>query len=362
VKGVILAGGKGTRLHELTRETPKPLLEVEGKPVLEYQIENFSRYGIRQFILVIGHLGHQIKEYFGDGSKWGVSIEYFEERFPLGTAGSFYYLKEFLPEEFFVSYGDLIFDLDFDRFISFHKTHRGMCTLMVHPNDHPLDCDVMVVDRDHVIRKILRKNEDRAGDYPNCVNAAVFLLNRRLLGCLLPNKKQDLERDVIEPAISQGEIIAYKSSEYLKDMGTPERFQLVRNHVSKGIPSKRNLQNKQKAIFVELDMLDFEGSYETFKGINGSEFLLIAMVRQAGREHMIETDLGNRGAYVDGIYSDVHLLDRLVEMAAQDFNVDLARSYFIGRKESLARTDLKKPESNENFLNMIERILTGEMK
>ena len=78
----------------------------------------------RQFILVIGHLGHKIKEYFGDGSKWGVSIDYFEEQFPLGTGGAFYYLKEVLPDEFFVSYGDLVFDINFDRFIHFHQEHR----------------------------------------------------------------------------------------------------------------------------------------------------------------------------------------------------------------------------------------------
>lgn len=92
---VIQAGGKGTRLIKLTGDNiPKPLLKVNGKPMIEWQIENIRKYGVRNFVIIIGHLGEKIKEYFQDGSKLGVRIEYVEEKEPLGSAGALYYLKE----------------------------------------------------------------------------------------------------------------------------------------------------------------------------------------------------------------------------------------------------------------------------
>ena len=91
---VIQAGGKGTRLKELTRDKlPKPLLKINGKPMIEWQIENASKCGIREFLIIVGHLGEQIKDYFQDGAKWGIHISYIEEQMPLGSAGALYYLR-----------------------------------------------------------------------------------------------------------------------------------------------------------------------------------------------------------------------------------------------------------------------------
>ena len=131
MQAVIMAGGKGTRLAELTRdEIPKPMVELAGKPLLLWQIERLKENGIQDIFLVIGHLGSVIRDYFGDGSRFGVKIRYFEEKEPLGTAGSFYYLKDLIrDEEFLMMSGDLMFDVDFDRMVQFHreKKARRLC-------------------------------------------------------------------------------------------------------------------------------------------------------------------------------------------------------------------------------------------
>ena len=115
MQAVIMAGGKGTRLATLTKdEIPKPMVPVAGKPLLLWQVERLKENGITDIIMVIGHLGDKIREYFGDGEKFGVAIRYFEETEPLGTAGSFYYLKDMIHGDRFVMMsGDLFFDIDF---------------------------------------------------------------------------------------------------------------------------------------------------------------------------------------------------------------------------------------------------------
>ena len=152
MQAVIMAGGKGTRLAALTKdEIPKPMVPVAGKPLLLWQVECLKENGITDLIMVIGHLGEKIQEYFGDGSKFGVQIEYFVEEVPLGTAGSFYYLKKMLKEDtFLMMSGDLLFDIDFDRMVRFHKEKGSAATLFVHPNGHPHDSDLLVLDSEQV--------------------------------------------------------------------------------------------------------------------------------------------------------------------------------------------------------------------
>src|SRR5574344_2500885 len=106
MKIVIIAGGKGTRIASVNADIPKAMIPVDGKPILEYQVELAKRYGYTDFLFIIGYLGNQISDYFGDGLKWGVNIEYYQEQIPLGTAGALGSLKNKLTEDFFVFYGD----------------------------------------------------------------------------------------------------------------------------------------------------------------------------------------------------------------------------------------------------------------
>ncbi|MCX8130248.1 MAG: HAD-IIIA family hydrolase [Clostridia bacterium] len=378
MKAVILAGGKGTRLGSLTEEIPKPLINICGKPVLEYQVENYKRAGITEIILVIGHLGHKIKEYFGDGKGFGVNITYYEEQQPLGTAGALYYLKDVLTDDFVLSYGDVIFDIDFERFISFHRKMGCLASLAVHPNDHPYDSDVIKMTAAGMVEGIIGKSEKRDFYYNNCINAGVFVFSRGILDYVQENMAQDLEKNIIARAI-EGRICGYKTSEYIKDMGTPERYKLVQEHVKKGVAAKRNLAGKQKAVFLDRDgtinkyvgllsepeqLKIYDDVYPALNMLNSSEYLSIVVTNQPvvarnmctveGLENIhkkLETNLGEHRVYVDDILYCPHHPDKgypgenkdykivctcrkpaigMIEKAALRYNIDLSESYLIG--------------------------------
>ena len=131
MQAVIMAGGQGTRLRELTKDLiPKPMIEIAGKPLLQWQIKNLKANGFDDIIVIVGHLGDLILDKFGD------TVKYFEEDEPLGTAGALPMMEDLLDKEFALIYGDLFFDIDFQRMIDFHHKHYGEGTLFVHPNSH----------------------------------------------------------------------------------------------------------------------------------------------------------------------------------------------------------------------------------
>ena len=226
MQAVIMAGGKGTRLAALTKdEIPKPMVPVAGKPLLLWQVERLKENGITDIIMVIGHLGDKIKEYFGDGEKFGVSIRYFEETEPLGTAGSFYYLKDMIHGDRFVMMsGDLFFDIDFQRMIHFHEEKGAVATLFVHPNGHPFDSDLLVLNHDDKITAFDSKHNVRDYWYENCVNAGIFVFEKKICDYVPEPVKRNLENDVIKGMLERGEpIYGYCSPEYVKDVGTVDR-------------------------------------------------------------------------------------------------------------------------------------------
>ena len=177
---VITAGGRGTRIASVDGSVPKPMLPVAGKPVLKRQVEGLRRQGIDRIIFTIGYKGGQIRDFFGDGSLFGVQIDYIEEKEPLGTAGALYYLKDRVKEDFLLINGDLIFDVDLHRMMDFHKERHAAATLLVHPNDHPYDSGLIAAGETGQVNGWISK-EDKRGWYQNCANAGIHILSPRLL-------------------------------------------------------------------------------------------------------------------------------------------------------------------------------------
>lgn len=375
---VITAGGKGTRVASVDSSVPKPLLPVNGKPVLQHQIECLKRQGITDVILTIGHLGDQIQKFFGDGWRFGVKINYVQENIPLGTAGALYYLKKTLTDDFFLINGDLIFDVDLHRFMAFHKTHKAMATLLVHPNDHPYDSGLVIIDDNSRVCGWLTR-EDKRTWYQNCVNAGIHVLSPQLLQRLDEPRKTDLDREILKPLIPSGMVYAYRSPEYVKDMGTPERIADVERDLQSSLVKSKNLRQKQKAIFLDRDgtinrhvgflrnIDDFtllNGVAEAIQKINQSGYLAIVATNQpviARGEvtwselheihHKMETLLGREGAYLDAIYVCPHHPDKgfpgerteykidcscrkpkpgMLLWAAEEYNIDLSESWMVG--------------------------------
>ena len=391
MKVVIMAGGRGTRIAELFPDIPKPLIPVDGMPILEREIRSLASQGFKDLILTVSYLADKIIEYFGDGSQLGVKIDYFVEETPLGNAGALFQLREKIGEEpFFLLNADAAFDVDFNRMLDYHNKHEGLVTLFTHPNSHPYDSGLIIADKDGKVEKWLSKEDDRPQWYNNRVNAGLHVIDPKVLELSLknlvidsttgyPQDKVDLDRQILKPLCGTGRMYCYDSPEYVKDMGTPERFHQVEADYQNGVVQAKNLHNKQKAIFLdrdgtinkyvgflrdinELELID--GVSKAIKMINQSGYLAIVVTNQPviargevswDELHEIhkkmETLLGKDGAYIDGMYICPHHPDKgfegerpeykfdcdcrkpkpgLLLQAAKDFNIDLSQSYMIG--------------------------------
>jgi mannose-1-phosphate guanylyltransferase/phosphomannomutase len=177
MKAVILAGGKGTRLGNLTTNLPKPMVRLAGKPIVQYQVELCARFNIEEIIFIVNHLGSTIEEHFGDGTKFGIPISYFYEDEPLGTVGGLVEIRERLNGDFLVLYGDVMMEMDLSRLIGFHRQKQSEATLVVHPNDHPYDSDLIEINEEQRVVNVLPKPHPDGLRYHNMVNAAVYLFS-----------------------------------------------------------------------------------------------------------------------------------------------------------------------------------------
>ena len=341
MKAVIQAGGKGTRMWDITKdEIPKPMIPILGKPLLEWQIEKCKENGITEIILIIGHLGERIKEYFGDGASWNVSVSYVEEKEPLGTAGAFYFLKDMVADEdFLMVYGDVFWDIDVQRMLKYHREKHSLCTLFVHPNSHPFDSDLIIQDESGRIAGIDSKHNVRDYWYDNLVNAGLYIIGGQVCQRVARPEKVDLEKQIFSQMIEDGEgIYGYRSPEYIKDAGTVERLSMVEMEVGSGYAASRNLLKEQKCIFLDRDgtvnvkngLVDTEDKLfleecaaEAIKKINQSGYLAILVTNQpvvakgmctmeeVRRIHCkLTTLLGQEGAFLDAIAFCPHHLDK----------------------------------------------------
>lgn len=412
MKTVIMAGGKGTRISELFPSIPKPLIPISTinldtgekieKPVLQWEIESLVSQGFKEIIITVSHMADQIMTFFGDGSAFGAHITYYCEQTPLGNAGALFKMREKLgAEPFLLLNADAVFEIDFNRFFSAHMKKREECgalvTLFTHPNSHPFDSGIVISDSTGAVEQWLTKEDPRPEYYKNRVNAGLHVIDPTILdqagidanmigttdsqtGKTL---KTDLDRQILKPLCGTGKMYAYDSPEYVKDMGTPDRFEQVSRDFKTGVVSAKNLKHPQKAIFLDRDGTinryvgflrkpdEFEllpGVAEAIRLINISGYLAIVATNQpviARGEvtvpelqlihNKMETLLGAEGAYIDGLYYCPHHPHKgykgevpefkidcdcrkpkpgLLLKAAEDLNIDLTSSWMIGDGES----------------------------
>lgn len=397
MKTVIMAGGRGTRISTLFPNIPKPLIPIDSIPVLEREICSLREQGFNDLILTVSHMADKIMAFFGDGSRLDVSIQYYNEVTPLGNAGALFKLRDQLTEDFLLLNADAIFDVDFNRMVEFHRTHGGLVTLFTHPNSHPYDSGLLIVDENGAVQQWLAKEEARPTYYKNRVNAGLHVISPAVLDMIgidaqkigivdeTTSKiiKVDLDRQLLKPLAGTGKMFCYDSPEYVKDMGTPERYYSVVSDFKAGIVQSKNLKNKQKAIFLDrdgtinkyvgflrdIDQFELiEGVAEAIKRINASGYLCIVITNQpviARGEvtvpqleeihNKMETLLGLECAYIDGLYYCPHHPHKGFEgeipelkfdcecrkpkpgmllKATNDFNIDLSESWMVGDGEN----------------------------
>lgn len=290
MKAVILAGGKGTRLGDLSEEYPKSMMKIGSKPLIELQIELLKRYNVNDIFILVNHLKDKIKDYIGEGEKFNVKITYYEEKEPLGTVGGIKEIEENLKEDFLVIYGDIMINMDINRFIRFHIEKRSDCTLALHPNNHPYDSDLVEIDKEGRIIAFFPKPHDESKYYRNLVSAGVYILSPLIVRYIKKGIKSDFGKDIFPKVYKEIKIYGYNTAEYIKDMGTPERLEEVRTDYLSNKVVKLNYENKRRAIFMDrdgvlnkeknfickvedLELFDFTA--DAIKAINSSDFLAL---------------------------------------------------------------------------------------
>ena len=376
---VILAGGKGTRLSKLRNDIPKPMMPVLDKPLLEYQIQLLKKHGFKKVWLIVNHLYEHIENYFGDGSDFGIEINYYIEPQPLGTVGGVKALQDELQEPFLVLYGDVLMDMDLERLIRFHEEKNAQATLVVHPNDHPYDSDLLDIDDEDRVIAFYPKPHPDGLRYRNLVNAAAYVFEPEILNFLEKDVKADFGKDIFPTLHQKARVYAYNTPEYLKDMGTPDRLLKVEEAIRSGKVAARNLNRPQKCIFLDRDGVinidtdlihrpeDFElypYASSSIKTLNKLGYLVVVVTNQSviarglcsieelGEIHKkMETELGADGAYVEAIYFCPHhphggfegevkeykipcscrkpSPGMLLE-AQKRFNIDFSKSFLVG--------------------------------
>jgi histidinol-phosphate phosphatase family protein len=389
MKAVLIAGGAGSRIRPVAGDTPKPLLHVGGVSIVEHQIRLCRRYDIREIHLTVraGDV-RAFAQRLGSGDRYGVALHYHAEERPMGTAGGVGALLEQLHDRLLVLYADIMINMDLHALVEFHRARSAEATLVVHPTDHPLDSDLMLVDEDARVRAFLPKPRTEGNYYRNIGNAGAYVLSPTMMYCMKPEKKApavaprriDFIRDVFPRALREGaRLFGYLTREYLKDTGTPSRLEAVRRDWESGRVRDRHRDAALPAIFFDRDgtlcehvpflsrvedMRLIDGAAQAVRRANQANVLAVVATNQPviargectpdelDRIHArMEMLLGREGGVLDAIYYCPHHPEaghsgerpelkircacrkpatELLERAARDLNIDLARSAIVG--------------------------------
>lgn len=381
----ILAGGKGTRLSARSAGLPKPLVPIMGRPVLQHLVELARSHGFTDIALLVHYRHELIRDYFGDGDKFGVALRYIVEEEPRGTAGALHDALPELADDFLVVYGDTFADLNLRRLWQRHISTRADATLFLHPNDHPQDSDLMETDSTGAVTGVHPYPHAPGTDHANLVNAALYAMNAGAIRQLVPQDgRHDIARDIFPAMLKAGmNMQAYVSPEYIKDMGTPDRLDRVEADIRSGRVERLSGRQPRAAVFLDRDgtlnvekghisdpgMLELiSGAGAAVQSLNKAGLLAIVVTNQpviargettfAGMDRIharLDSLLGKEGAYIDRLYFCPHHPDggyagevaelkmpcrcrkpgtAMIDAAVEDLHIDRSASWMIGDSTS----------------------------
>lgn len=227
MKAMVLAAGAGSRMGELTRDCPKPMLLVAGRPILEHILANLARHGFREIVLNLHHHPQVIQDHFGDGSALGLNLTYVHEPRLLGTAGSVRNAASFLrgPDPFLVHYGDVLTDQDLGAMVRAHAATGAMATLLLHRRAK--SNSMVWLDEEHRVLRLLERPTDaeRPPGDSAWVNSGVYVLDPSVLSRISPVDPQDFPRDVFPGMIAEGRVFGFPLTGYRCAIDSPERLE-----------------------------------------------------------------------------------------------------------------------------------------
>jgi len=348
--------------------------------LLRRQIETLAKHGVDDVVLLVNHAADQI-EAFISTENLPARVRLIDDGVPKGTAGAVLACLDALEERFVVVYGDTLFDLDVAHIIAEHEAAHADATLLVHPNDHPADSDLLEVDQDGWIIAFHSYPHDPSSYRRNLVNAAFYVIEKHALAAWVGRLHAgDFAKDLFPAMVAEGaRLKGYASFEYIKDIGTPARLEKAQNHLRSGVVDRARRDRSQRAVFIDRDgtlnelkghinraedLALLPGASAAIKRLNSEEFRVVVVTNQpviargecderglAEIHAKLETALGLDGAYLDAIYYCPHHPDRgfpgevaelkfdctcrkpgtaMVDEAVSTLNIDLARSWMIG--------------------------------
>ncbi|MBS3088764.1 nucleotidyltransferase family protein [Candidatus Pacearchaeota archaeon] len=243
MKAIILCAGKGERLRPITEAIPKPMIPINNKPVLEYLVLLCRKHNITEIAINTSYLPEKIKSYFGDGSKFGVKINYSFEQNLLGTSGALNNFRDFFKEPFFVIYGDNITDLNLTKMLKFHKEKKGKGTLYLYREkitDKKTGAGYVTINKNNQIEAIVEKPKEEELEKLNQIfsekkffNAGVYILEPEVLK-IIPEGFSDFAKDIFPKVLMSDNLYGYKENCYFKEVGQFIRYQKAKEEVESG--------------------------------------------------------------------------------------------------------------------------------
>lgn len=373
MQAVIMAGGKGERLRPLTDKTPKPLLPINGIPLLDILIRHCTKNGADNIIVCTGYLAEKVAEHV-EKQDFDTFIRESREATPLGTAGPLLPIKNELENEFFVLYGDVYTTADLRKMMEFHKQNKADATLLLHNSDHPQDSTVVKVDSAGRITGFVEK--PGSDKYGRLTSAALYVLDKKVLDFIDSGKVVDFAKDVFPKMLANGKkLYGYASEEFTRDMGTAERYKEVEKYdadAAKGEKKVAAFLDRDGVINEEVELLTrkeqlklIAGAAEGIKLLNEKGILAVVVTNQPVVARNLVTEeqlldihrklrkmLEEKGARVDAIYYCPHHPEKnhpeannpkyrrecrcrkpgtgMLEEAAKTFKIDAKNSYAVG--------------------------------
>lgn len=231
IKAVVLAGGLGTRLYPLTRKIAKCMLPIKGKPVLEHIIKYLTKSGFKEIVITVGNKREQIMDYFNDGSKFGVKLQYSIEEKALGTAGSFKNAYQLITGTTLVMQGDIITNFPLNDIVTFHEKRKALATIALISVQNTKGYGVAMLDEDN---RIKRFEEKPVNSFSNLVNSGIYVLDRSMLDYIPENEFFDFAKDLF-PLLLRKKLPLYgvEVKGYWFDIGTQESYTKAKEYLNK---------------------------------------------------------------------------------------------------------------------------------
>jgi mannose-1-phosphate guanylyltransferase/phosphomannomutase len=232
MKAVIMAGGFGTRIQPLTKSVPKPMLDVVNIPMMEHILKRVIKAGIKEVVILLYFKPEVIKEYFGNGSKWGVKIDYVLPKGDFGTCGAVGQAREYLKDEpFIIVSGDLVTDFDLSKIIEFHNNKNSLLTIGLTPVDNPLQFGVVITDKDSKIIKFLEK-PSWGEVFSDTINTGIYIIEPQILKYIPENKEFDFSKDLFPKLMREGvDLWGCHIEGYWRDVGNPQSYREVHQDI-----------------------------------------------------------------------------------------------------------------------------------